>query len=274
MSMPPQVFVDAVKAHLAGDEGKFNYDQQLFTYLSHERFQRWVEVVAAHRPITGVDAFSSGCGAGGSLVAYHEAGAATATGVEIDPVLAKLGQLRVEGLDGVRVLSYDGGRIPADDEAFDVIDSLDVLEHVTDADFYVRELVRVLRPGGCILLVTPNRMYPVEQHVNVWGPPWLPIRFANVAYYRVGEVVERRDADLGWRMRSVRAVRERNIGLLTLRRLAKRHELFLEQLHPEDDEVAWPQPADPDWTRQWSRHRFGKFVAPIRHLVVLLHKRP
>lgn len=222
MSPVPQAFVDRVKGHLAADEGKINYDQQLFTYLSYERFQRWVEVIGEHRPLAGVDAFSSGCGAGGSLVAYHEAGVATATGVEIDPVLAELGRLRVAGLDGVHALEYDGGRIPADDGRFDVVDSLDVLEHVGDADLYLRELIRVLRPGGCILLVTPNRVHPVEQHVRIVGPPWLPIRLANVAYYRAGEVIERRPAgaDLGWRMRSVRAVRERNVGFVALRRLA------------------------------------------------------
>ncbi len=273
MSTLPQPFVDRVREHLAADEGKFNYDQQLFTYLSHERFQRWAEVIDAHRPLRDADAFSSGCGAGGSLVAYHEAGAATATGVEIDPVLAELGRLRVEGLDGVRAIEYDGGRIPVEDASFDVADSLDVLEHVGDADFYLSELIRILRPGGCILLVTPNRLHPVEQHVRVVGPPWLPIRATNVVYYRLGEVVERLGkADLGWRMRSVRAVRERNVGFVTLRRLAKRHGLFMEQLHPGDDGVVWPQPEDAEWKRRLARHPVGKFVAPTRHLVVLLWK--
>lgn len=268
---PPEAFLEQVRQHLAPEQDKFNYQQQLYTYLSHERFERWVALIGRHRPVEGRCVLSSGCGSGGSLVAHWEAGAARVEGVEVDPGLAELATLRVTELPGVEAHLYDGGCLPFESDSFDVVDSLDVLEHVADARLYVAELARVMRAGGCCLLVTPNRLFPVEQHVNVVGPPWLPIRLANVAFYRVGEVVERRNAELGWRMRSVRAVRERNVSFRALRRLAVDARLRLESLHPEEA-TSWPQPPDPDWVRTLAQHRFAKFVAPTRHLVVLLWK--
>ena len=49
--------------------------------------------------------------------------------------------------------------IPVDDASFDVVHSLQVLEHVPDPAAAVRELRRVVRPGGRVLLST-HGVYP------------------------------------------------------------------------------------------------------------------
>jgi 2-polyprenyl-3-methyl-5-hydroxy-6-metoxy-1,4-benzoquinol methylase len=46
-------------------------------------------------------------------------------------------------------LPYDGAR-------FDVIVSAEVIEHLENPRFVARELFRLLRPGGTLLLTTPN----------------------------------------------------------------------------------------------------------------------
>ena len=69
---------------------------------------------------------------------------------------------------------YRGGQ--AQGEAFDLILSHEVLEHVQDDAQAVREMVRVLRspdpasgrPGGRIVLFAPNRGYPFETHGIYW----------------------------------------------------------------------------------------------------------
>lgn len=45
---------------------------------------------------------------------------------------------------------------PYQDEQFDLVVSMDVIEHLPDPEPWLRELVRVLRPGGQLYLTTPN----------------------------------------------------------------------------------------------------------------------
>lgn len=47
--------------------------------------------------------------------------------------------------------------IPADDHSFDVVVSFETLEHFTQHEQFMVELRRVLRPGGLLVISTPNR---------------------------------------------------------------------------------------------------------------------
>lgn len=242
------------------------------TSVSSERFERGASVMSAYIDPVGLDVLGSGCGVGGSLVAWWSAGAATVTGLEIDPAIVEMAQLRVAGLAGASAQLYDGGDLPFDDATFDIVESLDVLEHVPHAARYLAELTRVLRPGGVVLLVTPNRLFPLEQHVNVPLVPWLPIDRANRWATSLAPKVRRVHSDLAWRVERVPTVRETNVSHRTLRRLAKANGLYLERLdhrnHPHD----WPLPPSPLGADRIATHRIGKFLAPTRHLVTLLRK--
>jgi len=48
------------------------------------------------------------------------------------------------------------GRLPYDDNTFDVACSLEVVEHLEDQFLFSRELFRVLKPGGIAIISTPN----------------------------------------------------------------------------------------------------------------------
>ncbi|HEY3714549.1 MAG TPA: methyltransferase domain-containing protein [Jatrophihabitantaceae bacterium] len=48
--------------------------------------------------------------------------------------------------------------LPVRDAALDVVATLQVIEHVWDHAQFVRECLRVLRPGGTLLVTTPNRL--------------------------------------------------------------------------------------------------------------------
>ncbi|MGH9084266.1 MAG: methyltransferase domain-containing protein, partial [Acidimicrobiales bacterium] len=56
----------------------------------------------------------------------------------------------------VSFAATDGEALPFPDGSFDVVTCDDVIEHVFDQPKLVEELARVTRPGGRLLLVTPN----------------------------------------------------------------------------------------------------------------------
>ena len=56
----------------------------------------------------------------------------------------------------VRLVSYDGQRIPLPDASVDVVTSRNVFEHIIHVDSMLSELDRVLAPGGIFVLVGPN----------------------------------------------------------------------------------------------------------------------
>ena len=61
-----------------------------------------------------------------------------------------------------------GESVPLLSDSFDLVFSHEVLEHVQDDQIAVREMVRVLKPGGRIVLFCPNRGYPFETHGHYW----------------------------------------------------------------------------------------------------------
>ena len=57
------------------------------------------------------------------------------------------------------VIFGDMTRSSLDTASFDMVISVEVIEHVEEDDKFVSEVARVLRPGGCFLLTTPNGDY-------------------------------------------------------------------------------------------------------------------
>ncbi len=58
--------------------------------------------------------------------------------------------------------------LPYPADAFDVVLSNEVLEHVRDDRASMAEMARVARPGGRIVIFCPNRWYPFETHGFYW----------------------------------------------------------------------------------------------------------
>jgi SAM-dependent methyltransferase len=53
-------------------------------------------------------------------------------------------------------VAADGTNLPFGDDTFDAIVSLETIEHVPRPDLFIRELRRVLKPSGSLLVSTPN----------------------------------------------------------------------------------------------------------------------
>ena len=53
---------------------------------------------------------------------------------------------------------YDGKRLPFSDNYFDSAGALNVLEHVDEPEAFIQEVVRVVAPGGKVVISSPNFM--------------------------------------------------------------------------------------------------------------------
>lgn len=78
------------------------------------------------------------------------------------------------GLSNAYFINGVGERLPFPDESFDWIVCHTVIEHVGDVDACIREMARVLRPGGYLHLDAPNYIWPWEPHLRVLMPPLCP----------------------------------------------------------------------------------------------------
>ncbi len=98
-----------------------------------------------------------GCGTGGMLP--HLQQIAPAIGLDPAPEAAAACRRR-----GVVFVNGGGTRLPFAAGVFGTITALDVIEHVADDTGMLRELYRVLRPGGLLLITVPAYQFLWSQH--------------------------------------------------------------------------------------------------------------
>ncbi|HSP10278.1 MAG TPA: class I SAM-dependent methyltransferase [Candidatus Dormibacteraeota bacterium] len=96
-----------------------------------------------------------GCGRGG-VVELIWRDVKLVTG--LDPDLPSLSEHRAPGMPVVRGV---GERLPFADASFDLVVCVWVMEHLKEPETMLREVRRVLRPGGHLLLLTPNLRNPL-----------------------------------------------------------------------------------------------------------------
>jgi len=110
-----------------------------------------------------------GCGAGRTVYSLVDQGYINTVGYDIKDYLS----LR-DPADRTRFFiaeaAVGSARLPFDDNTFDLVISDQVFEHVMDQVGLLRELYRVMRPGGCALHAFPARYSLIEPHIYVpWG---------------------------------------------------------------------------------------------------------
>jgi SAM-dependent methyltransferase len=92
-----------------------------------------------------------GTGTGANLRLLRDLGFKRVTGVDFSPEAIRF--CAEKGLGEVR--SGDVCALPCTDRQFDLVFATDIIEHVDDDIAALREIRRVLKPGGCVLLTVP-----------------------------------------------------------------------------------------------------------------------
>lgn len=124
-------------------------------------FQR--SLLAYHAAAERIDGdvleIGTGSGYGVEVVAPH-----ARSFVTLDKHVPKAGSL--PSLPHVRYMQATVPPLPFADGSFDFVISFQVIEHIRRDDDFVREVHRVLRPGGQFIVTTPNA--PMSLTRNPW----------------------------------------------------------------------------------------------------------
>ncbi len=93
-----------------------------------------------------------GCGKGWLVEAFSKAGL-VASGIDVDPKAVEDSRRLCPAAD---IRSYEGVALPYPDGHFRAVTFIEALEHVGDEAAVLREIRRVLIPGGTLVLTTPH----------------------------------------------------------------------------------------------------------------------
>ncbi|MBL6457600.1 glycosyltransferase [Belnapia sp. T6] len=143
-------------------------------------FEHYHRYCLARDLVAGRDVLdvASGEGYGSALLA---GAARSVVGVEIDAASVRHAQAAY-ALPNLRFLQGDATRMPLPDACVDAVVSFETLEHLQDQEAFFDEIRRVLRPGGLLLISTPDR--------HVYSAPGQPANRYHVLELTVPEFTE------------------------------------------------------------------------------------
>jgi SAM-dependent methyltransferase len=134
--------------------------REYFDAIENHRYELdspWMKPAVGFDRFTGKQLLEIGFGTGTDLLQFARGGAQV-TGVDLTPRSIEIARLRFEvyGLTGGFAIG-DGETLSFPDSSFDVVYSFGVLHHTPDTERAVREIHRVLKPGGKAIVMLYHR---------------------------------------------------------------------------------------------------------------------
>lgn len=123
-------------------------------YVRDQADQHWSLDERLFRPLEGKTALDVGCGAGLLAEPLARLGAKV-TAVDAAAELIAAARTHAEG-QGLAI-DYRASTVEALEGQFDLVTSMEVIEHVADPQAFVTSLAARLAPGGLLILSTPNK---------------------------------------------------------------------------------------------------------------------
>ena len=141
-----------------------------------------------------------GCGAG-LIVKELRAAQIDAFGCDVFYEGGDYSKYLEDGFGGNIIKRMEDSRIPFDNGSFDFVINNQVLEHVENLDSVLSEIHRVLKPGGKVLSLFPDKSVWREGHCGIAFLHWFPkkshlriyyaaaLRFLGFGYHKSGKTI-------------------------------------------------------------------------------------
>lgn len=119
----------------------------------HSLYRKVAEIVA---PLPPGRALEVGCLDGRFLTQLDECGW-TVAGVDLQPQAPDW------------IVEHDAAKPLPFEREFDLVLAVEVIEHIADTDAFLANCARVLKPGGTIVITTPNLLFWVNRLLMLFG---------------------------------------------------------------------------------------------------------
>jgi len=164
--------------------------RELSQYSQSKKWFEWYAKVAIFKGLRTVKMLKEykgydsrlldlGCGAGITLTFLAQA-YERSVGCDIDRDAIEATRRILERV-GVKasLVKYGGDRLPFRSNSFDIVTSIEVIEHAKDPEKMLSEIKRVLKPDGILHVTTANKWWPYEPHYKLLFLSYLPRSVAN-----------------------------------------------------------------------------------------------
>jgi SAM-dependent methyltransferase len=134
--------------------------------------------------LNGKDVLHLGCGGAGEadINGVYLSGGARLMGVDIFVPFVKAFRAHFSP----HAVLADALRLPFQKESVDIVNCTDIIEHVHDPKRFLQENLRIMKPGGFLLIITPNScrargsldiLNPLSLAASIWGSHQPQCRF-------------------------------------------------------------------------------------------------
>ena len=114
--------------------------------------------VWAEKFVGGMKVLDAGCGHGYGSAYLADGTVSEIVGIDSDTRAIRFASTTYQN-PHLRFETMDVSKLAFGTQSFDAVISFEVIEHLVDAVPYLREILRVLKPGGLFLLSTPNKRF-------------------------------------------------------------------------------------------------------------------
>jgi 2-polyprenyl-6-hydroxyphenyl methylase / 3-demethylubiquinone-9 3-methyltransferase len=122
-------------------------------YIRDQIDRHWQADECSRAPLAGKTALDVGCGAGLLAEPLARLGAKV-TGIDASPEVIAVARDHAAAME--LAIDYRAGDVQQLEGQFDLVTSLEVIEHVADPANFLAALAQSLAPGGLLVLSTPN----------------------------------------------------------------------------------------------------------------------